>query len=323
MDVPQDYVLKDIWESRVASYVWGEASSLRSELDDFAYEVYDLYLGSFWANNVYLEVTSIASPVIIACSDVGEKGEVVASEGFIRLATIFWAFSVNVRIPVHFLRETLLIAWQIESTPSHLFPGYSTIQTSVPVSTLLLVQCYSRFEYGTLDDCGRDTGHEIVQIYTVIKFGASIAETSYVPSPGTPILGCLTAPNLAGVGVTVGWVVSIIGAAIYFLMTVAKFYQSAAEARRCGHTVRFPPLAKAFIPINSVALVAGDVSASFVPGPFVALYEPWMAASLVVAGSRLLLNLRAAAFHEGTITDTTFESVLRGLDQEENSLEPV
>ena len=81
------------------------------------------FLIIFDSDNVYLEVTSIASPVIIACSDVGEKGEVVASEGFIRLATIFWAFSVNVRIPVHFLRETLLIAWQIESTPSVSLPA--------------------------------------------------------------------------------------------------------------------------------------------------------------------------------------------------------
>jgi hypothetical protein len=160
-----------------------------------------------------------------------------------------------------------------------------------------------------------------VNIYTISKFGSSIAKNAFVPTPGTPVLGCLTDPKLA-VGVDFGWSYSIVVAVIFFFMTFVKFSQSALEARRSGWRIRFPPLAMAFFRDGTVyflavvvTLIAGAASSSLVQGPLVVLYEPWMAASLVVAGSRLVLNLREAAFCDcSTYHDSIFNSVLRRLE---------
>ncbi|KAF8905944.1 hypothetical protein CPB84DRAFT_1844584 [Gymnopilus junonius] len=268
MQVPADDVLKDIWESRVASYVW----------------VSGLVLLACDTISTFPREAAYFNKPMNASSDT--DSEVIQRYKRLSLYVLIQSELDYSWTRLTSLQRCRLFFW------FNVTVGSNTALLTI-VNAILVVRLYALYGHSVkvLSFLVSIFSGEIaVQIYTIIKFGSSIANTSFVPSPGTPILGCLTAPNLRGDGVTIGWVVSIIGAVIYFFMTVAKFYQSAVEARRCGYTMRFPPLAKAFIRDGTVyflvivvALVAGDLSALFVPGPFVALYEPWMAASLIVA----------------------------------------
>ncbi|KDR79906.1 hypothetical protein GALMADRAFT_222839 [Galerina marginata CBS 339.88] len=116
-------------------------------------------------------------------------------------------------------------------------------------------------------------------VFSAVKFGTLIVQATFLAPPNTPILGCLTGPDISGE--ITGWIFPIVVAVICFLMTIAKFIGSALEARRSGWRVWFPPLAKAFIQDGT--------------------------------GSRLILNLREAALRDG-LTDSVFSSVMRGLE---------
>ncbi|KDR69434.1 hypothetical protein GALMADRAFT_230663 [Galerina marginata CBS 339.88] len=132
-----------------------------------------------------------------------------------------------------------------------------------------------------------------VQIYIGVKIGISTVSAAFVPPKGVHMLGCLTAtPDFSGI--TTMWIVSIIVAVICFIMTLAQFIHSAREARRTAGRYSISPLAVAFVKDGTVYFLA------------------WMAITLIVAGSRLVLNLREAAVHD--ISNTMISSYIRGLE---------
>ncbi|KDR67345.1 hypothetical protein GALMADRAFT_161633 [Galerina marginata CBS 339.88] len=157
-----------------------------------------------------------------------------------------------------------------------------------------------------------------VQLYFAVKIGKSTVKGTFAAPSGLRILGCLTGPvDLSGI--TTMWTVSIIVSVICFTMTLAQFIHNAREARRAGGRYRVSPLAGAFIRDGTVyflavvvTLIGGVITGELVSGPLTILYEPWMAISLIVAGSRLVLNLREAAACD--VSPTRIPSSIRGLE---------
>ncbi|KDR71006.1 hypothetical protein GALMADRAFT_144091 [Galerina marginata CBS 339.88] len=161
----------------------------------------------------------------------------------------------------------------------------------------------------------------IIHVVTAVKIGIPLVQATYLAPPGIPILGCLTAPDFSR-GAILAWSSSIAVAVICYIMTIAKFLQTALEARQAGwRRAPLPPLAKAFVQdgtmcfmcvvgarvipsyivqvpqnfIFVVTLVTGAIITSRVEGPLVFLYQPFVTVSLVMTGSRLVLNLREVA----------------------------
>ncbi|KDR66449.1 hypothetical protein GALMADRAFT_1152025 [Galerina marginata CBS 339.88] len=163
-------------------------------------------------------------------------------------------------------------------------------------------------------------GEFTVLAFTAVKIGISTVSTASLPPPGIPILGCLTSPPNTSM-IKLAWIASIIAAVVCFIMTMVRFIQSGEEIQELGLRRRFPPLAKAFIRDGAVyflvvvaTLSAGAATTSFILSPLIVLYEPWVAASLIITGSRLVLNLREAAVTD--FSNNVFESLVRDLELE-------
>ncbi|KDR66425.1 hypothetical protein GALMADRAFT_273538 [Galerina marginata CBS 339.88] len=267
MNWPPDAVLKEIWASRIASYVWlsGLVVLTYDTISTFPREVTHIWRKGTWSLPKMLYL-------------------------LLRYLGLFQAIGSNTAL---LLTVNGIMVLRL----------YALYGRSTRVLCFLLIMFF---------------GELAVQVFTTIAFGKSIVEATLLAPPDAPILGCLTAPKLSG-GIMIGWSFSIVVAVICFIMTIAKFVQSALEARRSGWRVRFPPLAKAFVRDGTiyflavaVTLIAGAIICSVVVGPFVVLYEPWLAVSLVIAGSRLILNLREAAARDSLTNDSVFNSDLRG-----------
>ncbi|KDR66448.1 hypothetical protein GALMADRAFT_273556 [Galerina marginata CBS 339.88] len=167
-------------------------------------------------------------------------------------------------------------------------------------------------------------GEFAVQVYVGVKIGISTVKGAFVPPPGLPILGCLTSPpDLSGA--RIAWAVSIFVSLVCFSMTTIKFILSTQEAQQTGWRqraswrVQLSPIAKAFVRDGAVyflavlaTLIAGTINSSVARGPNTVMYQPFMTASLVVAGSRMVLNLREVAaigFSDSVDTSVTTDRI--------------
>ncbi|KDR83416.1 hypothetical protein GALMADRAFT_150532 [Galerina marginata CBS 339.88] len=160
-----------------------------------------------------------------------------------------------------------------------------------------------------------NTVNVVMQVYVLVNVGIKATKATFLAPPGAPLLGCLSNPDLSST--LFAWVSGIALAVFYFVMMMAKFYQSVVDARRVRVRVRLPPLMKAFVRDGTVyfllfvvVILSGALDSFLATGPLVSFYLPWSLFAYVVAATRLILNLRAAAYVDGpTLGDTFFRAL--------------
>ncbi|KDR66424.1 hypothetical protein GALMADRAFT_273537 [Galerina marginata CBS 339.88] len=294
---PADAILKEIWASRIASYVWlsGLVVLTYDTISTFPREVTHIWsmrtTGWSVPNTLYLFLRYLG--LFQAVIYTTAYSTVQTS---IKRCQIFFVFSLSIGSNnVLLLTVNVILGLRL----------YALYGRSPKVILFLSLLFFGEF---------------VAILYAGIVAGVSVVQATFLAPPDTPILGCLTAPDIPG-GVYFGWTYSIIVSVICFLMTIAKFVEFTLDARRAGWRIRFPPLVKAFVQDGTVYFlavavtqIAGLINCSLVVGPFIVLYEPWIVVSYVVAGSRLILNLREAGLRDGLPGDSTFNSVLRELE---------
>ncbi|KDR68614.1 hypothetical protein GALMADRAFT_146267 [Galerina marginata CBS 339.88] len=320
-----DFFIVGVSETQITSYVW---------VSGLTVIIYDTI------STLPREVGSIPSSqvlsLLLGLGNLHLERKMVPSNDIIPIATILGAHSGHVKYDCLFNRSNFdkHILYPGMYTE---YPGYVSDATyfsdllcpcngSNPfllniVNGILGLRLYALY--------GRNThilsflsllfaGEFACQTYIGVKIGIATVSATFIAPPGVRILGCLTAPPELS-GITIMWIVSIGVTVICFIMTLAQFIHSAREARQAGSTYRFTPLAAAFIKDGTVyflavvvTLTGGAITGSLVSGPFTILYEPWMAISLILAGSRLVLNLRMAAACD--FSSTRIPSSIRGLE---------
>lgn len=153
------------------------------------------------------------------------------------------------------------------------------------------------------------------EFYISFKIGLVTQKTAFVAPPGVPLPGCLaTAPTHFTLA---SWIPCLIAATIFFLMTAYKMLQSLADMRRGGiswsiqnqHSIS--PILLAFFQdgtiyfsLIAVILLVCTITTIVLEGPMKIVGQGWLIAIYSFSGSRLILNLRQAARHDGIETET-------------------